>query len=142
MANKGVCSYCRSFVLLECRRDPAGPPCLLNSDQKKNLDQKGTDKILPAKLPRWFVFFPHFNLIAKGQLPAAPARSRISNMGMYLTVKGRSRNENPGDARRIFTSKSHLANSLEDFKVPILNVQKYAESIIRGSVTKCDFPST
>ena len=142
MANKGVCSYCRSFVLLECRRDPAGPPCLLNSDQKKNLDQKGTDKILPAKLPRWFVFFPHFNLIAKGQLPAAPARSRISNMGMYLTVKGRSRNENPGDARRIFTSKSHLANSPEDFKVPILNVQKYAESIIRGSVTKCDFPST
>ena len=142
MANKGVCSYCRSFVLLECRRDPAGPPCLLNSDQKKNLDQKGTDKILPAKLPRWFVFFPHFNLIAKGQLPAAPVRSRISNMGMYLTVKGRSRNENPGDARRIFTSKSHLANSLEDFKVPIVHAEECGESIIRGSVTKCDFPST
>ena len=64
------------------------------------------------------------------------------HMGMYLTVKGRSRNENPGDARRIFTSKSHLANSSEDFKVPILNVQKCGESIIRGSVTKCDFPST
>ena len=142
MANKGVCSYCRSFVLLECRRDPAGPPCLLNSDQKKNLDQKGTDKILPAKLPRWFVFFPHFNLIAKGQLPAAPARSRISNMGMYLTVKGRSRNENPGDARRIFTSKSHLANSSEDFKVPIPFVSFCIQLPIRGSVTKCDFPST
>ena len=142
MANKGVCSYCRSFVLLECRRDPAGPPCLLNSDQKKNLDQKGTDKILPAKLPRWFVFFPHFNLIAKGQLPAAPARSRISNMGMYLTVKGRSGNEISGEARTTFTSKSHLANSTEDFKVPIVHVEKCGESIIRGSVTKCDFPST
>ena len=142
MANKGVCSYCRSFVLLECRRDPAGPPCLLNSDQKKNLDQKGTDKILPAKLPRWFVFFPHFNLIAKGQLPAAPARSRISNMGMYLTVKGRSRNENPGDARRIFTSKSHLANSpvAETLNYPFVSF--CIQLPIRGSVTKCDFPST
>ena len=142
MANKGVCSYCRSFVLLECRRDPAGPPCLLNSDQKKNLDQKGTDKILPAKLPRWFVFFPHFNLIAKGQLPAAPARSRISNMGMYLTVKGRSRNENPGDARRIFTSKSHLANSPVAEKLPIINAPKCPTERWSYRSTKCDFPST